>query len=71
MNIHTFTTLCAIYTLPLALTIYIYIHMIVHVYLLYIYIYTCTSTCSVVLTCILPTNSYQDTLDFSINMFCV
>ena len=37
MNIHTFTTLCAIYTLPLALTIYIY--MIVHVYLLYIYIY--------------------------------
>ena len=76
MNIHTFTTLCAIYTLPLALTICIYIytyssHDCTCLFALYIYIYTRTSTCSVVLTCILPTNSYQDTLDFSINMFCV
>lgn len=55
--------------LSLSLSLYIYIHDCTCLFALYIY--TCTSTCSVVLTCILPTNSYQDTLDFSINMFCV
>lgn len=61
--------MCNLYSPSRSHYIYIYTHDCPCLFALYIY--TCTSTCSVVLTCILPTNSYQDTLDFSINMFCV